>query len=146
MEYKVFKELPYQPGCVEVRAIKNGEVIATDKLSTTGAPAAIRLYAEKPAIAADGMDVAYVHAELVDANGLRVTGSDMKLTASVSGAGSFLAIGSGNPCTEENFTDSRITFRGKAMVCARAAKESGELTVKVTAEGLPEAVLSITVG
>lgn len=145
VEYKVFKELPYQPGCVEVRAIKNGEVVATDKLTTTGAPAAIRLYAERPAIAADGMDVAYVHAELVDANGLRVTGSDMKLTASVSGAGSFLAIGSGNPCTEENFTDSRITFRGKAMVCARAAKESGELTVKVTAEGLPEATLSIAV-
>ena len=68
-----------------------------------------------------------------------------KLTASVTGAGQFIAIGSGNPCTEENFTDSRVTFRGKAMVCARAAKEIGELVVKVTAEGLPEATLSITV-
>jgi len=146
VEYKVFKELPYEPGYIEVRAIKAGEVIATDRIETTGAPAAIRLRAERDVIAADGMDLAYVHAYIVDAQGRRVTGSDMKLTASVSGAGSFLAIGSGNPCTEENFTDSRITFRGKAMVCARAAKESGELVVKVTAEGLPEAVLSITVG
>lgn len=145
VEYKAFKELPYRPGYVEVRAIKAGEVVAVDRLETTGAPAAIRLYAERPVIAADGMDVAYVHAELVDAQGRRVTGSDVKLTASVSGAGVFLAIGSGNPCTEENFTDSRVTFRGKALVCARAAREPGELAVKVTAEGMPESTLNISV-
>ena len=74
-----------------------------------------------------------------------MTGSDMKLTAAVSGAGSFLAIGSGNPCTEENYTDSRITFRGTAMVCTRAAKEAGELTIKITAENLPEASITIKV-
>ena len=145
VEYKVFKELPYEPGYIEVRAIKAGEVIATDLIETTGAPAAIRLHAEREVIAADGMDLAYVHADIVDAQGRRVTGSDMKLTASVSGAGSFLAIGSGNPCTEENFTDSRITFRGTAMVCARAAKESGNMTIKVTAEGLPEAEITLRV-
>ena len=145
VEYKVFKELPYQPGYIEVRAIRGGEVVATDKIETTGAPAAIKLYAENPALAADGMDIAYVHAELIDAEGRKVTGDDMKLTASVSGAGAFLAIGSGNPCTEENFTNSRITFRGAAMVCARAAKEAGELTVKVVAEGLPEAEITLKV-
>ena len=110
-----------------------------------GAPAAIRLTAERSVLAADGMDIAYVHADLVDAEGRVVTGNDMKLIASVSGAGSFLAIGSGNPCTEENFTDSRMTFRGKALVCARAAKKSGELTIKVTAEGLPEAIIAVKV-
>ena len=141
----MFRELPYQPGCVEVRAVRNGEVVAVDRLETTGAPVAVKLYAERPVIAADGMDVAYVHAELVDAQGRRVTGSDVKLTASVSGAGAFLAIGSGNPCTEENFTDSRVTFRGKAMICARAAKEPGELVIEVTSENLPAAKLNITV-
>lgn len=145
VEYKVFRELPYRPGYVEVRAIRGGEVVAVDRIETTGAPVAIKLCAERPVIMADGMDVAYVCAEIVDAQGRRVIGSDVKLTASVSGAGAFMAIGSGNPCTGENFTDSRVTFRGRAMVCARAAKEPGEMTVEVTAEGLPAAKLSITV-
>lgn len=145
VEYKAFMELPYRSGYVEVRAIKSGKVVAVDRLETTGAPAAVKLYAERPVIAADGMDVAYVHAELVDAQGRRITGSDVKLAASVSGAGKFLAIGSGNPCTEEDFTDSRVTFRGRAMICARAAREPGELVVKVSAEGLPESTLSISV-
>ena len=145
VEYKVFKELPYEPGYIEVRAIKAGEIVAIDRIETTGAPAAIKLRAERDIIAADGMDLAYVHADIVDAQGRRITGSDMKLTASVSGAGTFLAFGSGNPCTEENYTDSRITFRGTAMVCARAAKESGELTIKVTADDLPEAEVTVRV-
>ncbi len=145
VEYKVFKELPYEPGYIEVRAIKGGEVVATDRIETTGAPAAISLRAERSTIAADGMDLAYVHADIVDAQGRRVTGCDMKLTAAVSGAGTFLAFGSGNPCTEENYTDSRITFRGTAMLCARAAKESGELVVKVSAEGLPETSITLKV-
>jgi beta-galactosidase len=145
VEYKVFKELPYEPGYIEVRAIKAGEIVATDRIETVGTPAAIKLRAEREVIAADGMDLAYVHADIVDAQGRRVTGCDMQLTASVSGAGTFLAFGSGNPCTEENYTDSRITFRGTAMVCARAAKEAGELTIKITAENLPEAEITLKV-
>ena len=33
----------------------------------------------------------------------------------------------------------------RMTVCARAAKESGELMVKVTAEGLPEAEIALKV-
>ena len=144
-EYKAFMELPYEPGCVEVRAIANGDIVAIDRLETTGAPAAVRITAERNALAADGMDVAYVRAELVDDMGRRVIGSDIRLTASVSGAGSFLAIGSGNPCTEENFTDSRMTYRGRALICARAAREPGEMRIAVSCDGLPSSELTINV-
>lgn len=145
VEYKAFLEVPYAPGEVEVRAIRNGEVVAADRIVTSGAPAKIALRAERPTIKANGMDLAYIHVDVLDENGNPSIDTPVNLTASVSGAGKFLAIGSGNPCTEENFTSSRLTWHGAALVCARAGREKGELTITVTSEGVETAEITVTV-
>lgn len=145
VEYKAFCEAPYETGVVEVRAIKGGKVIAVDRIETAGAPAAIKLTAERAAIAADGMDLAYVHVDIVDCEGRPAIEMPVKLTANVTGAGRFLAIGSGNPCTEENFTHSRMSWNGAALVCARAGRECGEMIIEVSGEGIGSAQIKIDV-
>ena len=60
------------------------------------------------------------------------------MTASAQG-GRLLAVGSGNPCTEENFSGTRETFDGIAMACVRAPRTPGEIILTVEAEGLPSA-------
>ena len=145
VEYKAFCEVPFEAGIVEVRAIRGGEVVAADRIETAGAPAAIVLTAERAAVAADGMDLAFIHVDLVDAEGKPSIDVPVMLTAKVSGAGKFLAIGSGNPCTQENFTDSRLTFHGSALVCARALRDAGEMLIEVSGDGVKSASITIAV-
>ena len=141
-EYKAFAEVPYEEGTVEAVAYKNGAETARDKIETTSAPVKIVLTPERAEITADGMDLAFVRISLADEKGRPVTTVPVKVTASAEG-GTLLAVGSGNPRTEENYGDTRETFDGIAMACVRAPKTPGVLRVTVTAEGLPPAQTSI---
>ncbi|MDY2602466.1 MAG: glycoside hydrolase family 2 TIM barrel-domain containing protein [Eubacteriales bacterium] len=145
VEYKAACEIPYEKGTLEVRAITGGQVVATDRLETTGEPAAIVLTPEMASVSANGMDLIYIRAEVVDAEGRAVTHRDVKLTVEVSGAATFLGIGSGNPCTDEDYTHARNTFRGAALICARAGQAGGDATISVSCEGLPEVKTTVKV-
>ena len=137
---------PYEPGVLEAVGYKDGKECGRDRIETTGPAVAVRLFAEKDTIAADGMDLAYVWAELVDSEGRRVRNADVELNASVSGAGTLLGFGSGNPCTEELYgTGRRCTFRGRALAVVRAAREKGTVEVCVNAQGLPGARIELPV-
>ncbi len=141
-EYKAFAEVPYEKGTVAAVAYKGGAEVARDQIETAGAPATIVLTPETGEIAADGMDLAFVRISLADVKGRPVVTVPVSVTACVEG-GILLAVGSGNPCTEENFTDTRGTFDGVAMACIRAPKLPGEITLTVTAEGMQPAVARI---
>ena len=85
------------------------------------------------------MDLAFVKIELRDAAGRPVTRDDRELSVTVTGPGMLLGLGSGNPCTPENYgTGRRTTWKGRALAAIRAGKEPGEIRLAVTAEGLPE--------
>ena len=120
-------------------------MVATDRLETTGEPAAIVLTPEMASVSANGMDLIYIRAEVVDAEGRAVTHRDVKLTVEVSGAATFLGIGSGNPCTDEDYTHARNTFRGAALICALAGQAGGDATISVSCEGLPEVKTTVKV-
>ena len=62
-------DVPYEPGTLKAVGIKDGKVVATVEVSTTGEPAAIGLSADREAIAADRRDVAHVTVEILDATG-----------------------------------------------------------------------------
>ena len=62
----------------------------------------------------------------------------------VTGSGVLAGLGSGNPCTPENYgTGRRTTWKGRALAVIRAGKEPGEIRLAVTAEGLPEAEVAV---
>ena len=78
--------------------------------------------------------MAYINIEITDDNGVLVTDSDIKLTASVEGVGTQAGFGSANPITEENYTDNEAgVFNGRAMIIVRSGYESGAVTVNVKA-------------
>ena len=138
--------IPYQPGELKIVAYRDGVAVAEDRVETTGAPERIRLVPEQTDLAADGMDLAYVACRLEDAAGRLVDWDDRELSAAVCGAGTLLGFGSNNPCTDENFgTGRRKTWNGTAMLVLRAARTPGNMTVTVTAPGLPAASLTLSV-
>ena len=126
----------YEPGTVEAVSYDNGEEVSRDTLVTVGAPAMIRLTAEKTVVPANGQGLAYVKVEIVDAEGRVVPDATIDLKASVSGALALAGFGSGNPMTDENYTAGAFkSYRGRAMAILRSGYEAGEAVLTVEADG-----------
>ncbi|MGI6172579.1 MAG: glycoside hydrolase family 2 TIM barrel-domain containing protein [Christensenellales bacterium] len=141
---KAFLTVEYAPGKVEAAAIRNGKEVARCALETAGKAARILLTPDRTRLSADGMDIAFVKAEILDENGVLVQIEPKNLHASVCGAGTLAGFGSGNPKTEENYgTHMRETFDGRALVAVRSSCEKGQITLTVTAQGLPAASITL---
>ncbi len=150
----IIQELPltflfraeYQPGTVEAVSYTGGKEISRAALRTTGKPATIRLTAEREAMKADGESLCYVNTELIDENGNVVPDADTLLKAECTGEAELLGFGSGNPITEENYTEGRFTsYRGKALAVLRAGFETGEAKLTVKAEEIGTAEITLPV-
>ena len=127
----------YRPGTVVAVSYQDGKEISRDILETTGDPAGIRLVPERSGLLADGHDLVYVAVEIVDREGRVVPDAEAALDAKVTGACTLAGFGSGNPVTEEDYTDSSaVTYRGRAMAVLRSGYDEGSCSLTVTAEGL----------
>ncbi len=136
----------YQPGTVEAVSYREGREVSRSLLQTAGRPCALRLSAEENILRADGASLCYVHAELVDEKGNVVPDADTLMTAEATGAAELLGFGSANPVTEENYSKGRFTsYHGKALAVLRAGYASGEARLKVAADGIGEAEITLPV-
>ncbi len=114
------------------------------QIETTGAPARLRLSADRDTLAADNRDAVHIIVELVDAEG-RVIGSEERpIKVEVSGSARLLALDNGNLRDNTRARSStRSTANGRALVIIQATRSAGPATVKVVAEGLPAAELTL---
>ena len=138
--------ITYIPGTLEAVSYQNGEEVSRDSLQTTGPLKALRLLPEKTELSADGHDLTYVRAELVDESGRVLPDAVLTLRASLTGAGKLATFGSAVPVTAENYTSGTFaSYRGRAMAIIRSGYEEGECTLTVSAEGLPDASVTLTI-
>ena len=120
-------------------------VISRDTLETTKVPAAIRLVPEKTCLKADGHDVSYIGIEIVDEDGAVVPDAEVSITASISGKAKLSGLGTGNPKTEENYTDNiTTTYKGMAMAVVRSGYEKGEATLTIESQDFLKKEIKIT--
>jgi len=94
-------QVPYEPGTLSAKGYKGGKLVAETKVETTGAPAALRLEPDHPAIGANGEDVAVVTVAVVDAQGRVVPVADNAVSFSLAGPGRILGVGNGDPSCHE---------------------------------------------
>ena len=127
----------YQPGeLVAVGYSADGKELGRDILRTAGSDVTLKAKPEKTHLHADGQDLCYLNIELSDQNGEIAASKEAKVRVEVSGAGTLQGFGSANPYTQEGFDgNTHDTFYGRALAVIRAAKESGDITVTVSAEG-----------
>lgn len=113
-------------------------------LKTAGASASIRLTTQEPNIKADGQDLAFVIAEVVDKEGNVVPDAANEITFSIRGAGTLEATGSADLKDETSYTASvRKVWKGRAIAVVRSAKQGGKVTLKAVAKGLSSASIII---
>jgi beta-galactosidase len=143
---KVTCTVPYAAGELTAIASKNGQEIGRKTLRTTGAPAALRLAPEITSLTTSRDELAYVLVEVLDSHGQLVPDAVLRVDFAVSGAGSLLACGNGNPHNVDSFQLPRHwTFHGRAMAILRPAQEPGVLTLTASAKGLASASLTLPV-
>jgi len=137
--------VPYAAGTLEARGVDAaGKVVATDKVETTGAPAALRLTTDRTALTADGEDLTMVEVDVVDAQGRIVPTADNLVTFQVTGAGHVAGVGNGNP--SDHGPDKafyRHAFGGKCLVIVGAGEQPGSISLTAVASGLKGAGLSL---
>jgi len=138
--------IPYEPGTLIARCFNNGNETASQTLITAGNPESIRLTADRSEIKADHNDLAYVMAEVVDANGNIIPwADDITINFEISGTGKLAGVGNGNPTDMSSFQQPRKkTFHGICLAIIRPEATPGKISLRASAEGLKEAILVIT--
>ena len=137
--------VPYEPGQLKAVNMKGKKEAASTELNTAGSPASIRLTADRLEIKADKNDLAYVKIEILDKDGNPVPDCDIPVHIKCSGKGSVIASGNGSADDMESFRSlNPRVFRGKAIAILQPETESGIIRLTVSAQGLPDASVSIT--
>jgi beta-galactosidase len=144
VEWKV----KFEPGAIEARGMKDGKVVLTGKRETTGAPATIRLTADRSTIQADGEDLAMIRVEALDSAGRLVPLADDLIAFRLTGPGAIIGVGNGDPnCQESDKEPQRSLFNGLAQVIVQAGKTPGEIVIQARSRGdrdLQPATLTVT--
>ena len=141
---RVQLKLPYRPGALTAVAYAKGKEIARKTLETVGAPAKLRLRAERTSVAGNLNELAYVFAEVLDAKGRLVPDAAVPLQFAVDGRARLRAAGSANPYGIESFQDNRTrSFHGTALAILQPTGQRGEAIVQVSSPGLQGARQSI---
>jgi beta-galactosidase len=127
----------YSPGVIEARGEKAGGVSLTSKRETTGAPARIRMHADRTSIAADSEDLAVLTVQILDAEGRIVPTASNMVHFSVSGPGKLLGVGNGDPNSDElDKAEQRSAFNGLCMAIVQSKRTPGDVTLQATSPGL----------
>jgi beta-galactosidase len=126
----------YEPGAIEARGSKDGKVVLIEKRETTGPTVSIRVTADRNEIRADGEDVAVLKVEALDKDGRPVPVAKNLIGFKVSGAGTLIGVGNGDPnCLESDKGSKRSLFNGLCQVIVQSTSHPGEIHVEAAKEG-----------
>lgn len=138
-------QVPYVPG--EITAVaydENGVEIARDTEHSFGDPAKIVLAPEHMTMRADGRDLIFVEVGVEDTQGYPVKNATNRIHVSVEGAGRLVGLDNGDSTDFDQYKAvSRRLFSGKLLAVIAAKMEPGDIVVKATSAGLPEATIPL---
>ncbi len=143
---KMSWEVPFEPGVLEAVASLDGKIIAEHQLQTAGTAKRLVLESDRPALKADGLDLAHVTVRVVDEKGVTVPDASHKIHFSVTGDGTNAGVDNGNMYSGESWQgNERSAFQGRALLVIRAGRKDGTVQIHASADGLQPAGLDIPV-
>jgi beta-galactosidase len=123
----------YEPGTITAHGWKDGKLALTEERTTTGPAVALQLTADRTEIGADGADVAILTISALDSQGRAVPTADVLVDFKVTGEGTLIGVGNGDPnCQESDKEPRRSLFSGLAQVIVQATETAG--TIEIVAE------------
>ncbi len=139
-------EVPYAPGKLEAIGKTNSSQVSHFIVETTGEPVALRLVPDRKTLAGDGNDVVPVTVEALDKDGHPVPIANLPVEFEISGPGSIIGVGNGDPTSHEPEKGNRRSlFNGLAQVILQSQRGgSGNIVLRAMGEGLKPAEITIT--
>jgi beta-galactosidase len=141
-------KVPYQPGKIEAIGYdKSGKEVSRFKAETTGQPVSLQLIADRSALLGDGYDAMPITVQALDAKGRAVPTTNIPVEFEISGAGSIIGLGNGNPNSHEAEKGTkRKLFNGLAQVIVQSSFDGkGNLVLVAKSAGLKSAQITIPV-
>ena len=145
-QFKAVYALNYEEGTLRAVGLDEAGNVQEERiLSTAGKPAKIRLTADKRQMKADGQDLIYVIAEVLDKEGRVMPIADNRLQFSIKGAGVIEATGSADLKDSESYSKaSRKAWKGRAVAVVRSIGKTGKITLNVSSPGLTSTAIVLT--
>ncbi len=142
----MWMDVKYEPGAVKVIAFDDqGKAVSEKTMVTAGQPHHIQLEADRPSIKANGEDLSYVTATLVDKNGNPCPTAANRLYFNVKGKGKFRAACNGDATSLEAFHEPTMkAFNGKLVVLVQSSTEIGNIELTVSGDQLKKEKIIIS--
>ncbi len=136
--------IPFEAGQLKAVSRKNGQKIIEKEIQTAGIAVQIRLTADRTKISANGKDLAFITAEVLDETGYPVPTANQLIRFAIEGDGNIAGTDNGDPTNAISLKrPERALFHGKALAVIQAGKKPGKITLKATGEGLKDAEIII---
>ncbi len=139
-------DVPYEAGVLKAVGKKDGKIVYTEEIKTTGSPYAIQLKADRKSISAVSRDVVHIEVSVVDENGNIVPTADNMINFSIEGEGKLIGVDNGDPFDHDSYKiPQRKVFNGLGLVIVQSKNKTGEIKFTAKSEKLREAVIQINV-
>jgi len=123
---------------------KDGKVVVTEEIATTGTPAAIGLSVDRDAIAADGRDVAHFTVRVLDEQGRVVPIADNEVVFEIQGEGQIIGVDNGNLASDEDYKGNRRkAFHGLCLAIVQSTVKAGRIQLTASSPGLKSSSVTI---
>ncbi len=132
-EYRLrWDNVIYEPGDLKVIAYKNNKLWAEKVTQTTSEPYRVEAEIDRDNINADGKDLSFITAKIVDKNGLIVPTACNLIEFEIKGPAEIVGTDNGDPTDMNSFSShKRKAFNGLAL-CIVKTKEGLQGEIKVT--------------
>ena len=142
----VMWRVKFEPGTIKAVSRKDGKVVLEKEIHTAGAPAQIRLTADRDQIAANGYDLSFVTVEVLDAGGNLCPNAMNQIQFKLEGDGFIAGVNNGDQTSHEPMKGSTIkAFYGKCLAVVQANKNPGSLNLTASSSGLTDTTIQIEI-
>ena len=139
--------VPFAAGTLKAVGRRGGTVAATDSVRTAGTPARVVLTPDKNTMKADGEGLAFITADITDANGVLCPRAGNSVSFSITGPGTIIGVDNGNSLDHSAYKSNvRQAFNGKCMAIVQSGTTSGQITVTATSGSITPGTVGITTG
>ena len=133
----IWNDVVYEPGEITAVAYKDGKEAMRKTIKTAGDAYAIKLTAYRESITANGEDINYITAQVVDKEGNLCPNADNRITFTANGVAEVYATDAGDQRETETFLrPDKKAMSGMLVAVIRSTEEKGKVTITASADGL----------
>ena len=140
----VMWRVKYEPGTLKAVSRKKGKAVLSKEIHTAGQPAKIILTADRKNINADGNDLSFITATVVDKDGNMVPDANNLVQFTIRGEGLIAGVDNGSETDLSSFRSSEHkAFNGLCLAIVRSQTRPGVIQLTAKADRLNASTIMI---